>query len=191
MQHNTIEKHTDDVSRWMNEIANFNSRVAFESLYYHYFDRLLRFVSLYVPILVEAEEIVLDTFTDIWSGRKKLLPVKNPDAYIYSITRNKAISFLRSQHKNMVPLNETMIDLFIHVDTTPESDLISKENIRQLNGAINSLPYKCKMAFKMVREDKMKYKDVAIVLNISVKTVEAHIATATKKLREILSSGQK
>ena len=191
MQHNTFEKHTDDVSRWMNEIADFNSRVAFESLYYHYFDRLLRFVSLYIPILVEAEEIVLDTFTDIWSGRKKLSAIKNPDAYIYSITRNKAISFLRSQHKNTIPLNETTIDLFIHTDTTPEDDLISDESIRQLNEAINSLPYKCKMAFKMVREDKMKYKDVATILNISVKTVEAHIATATKKLREILSSEQK
>ncbi len=43
------------------------------------------------------------------------------------------------------------------------------------------------MAFKLVREDKMKYKDAAQVLDISVKTLEAHITTAVKKIREALS----
>ena len=188
MSDNTYEKHIDDLFHWINEIAIFNSKIAFESLYYHYFDRLLRFVLLYIPIQMEAEEIVLDTFIDIWNNRKKLPIIKNPDAYIYSITRNKAISYLRSMNKNTISLNESTIDLFLHTETTPEDDLISNENIKRLNEAVNSLPHKCKMAFKMVREDKMKYKDVAVVLNISIRTVEKHIETATKKLREILSS---
>ena len=35
-------------------------------------------------------------------------------------------------------------------------------------------------------EDKLKYKEVAAILEISVKTLEAHLATAIKKLREFL-----
>ena len=81
----------------------------------------------------------------------------------------------------------TVADLFFQTDTTPEEDFISKETVNSLNNAINSLPDKCKMAFKLVREDKMKYKDAAQVLDISVKTLEAHITTAVKKIREALS----
>ena len=53
--------------------------------------------------------------------------------------------------------------------------------------AIDSLPAKCKMAFKLVREDRLKYKEVAAILDISVKTLEAHLANAVRKLRETLA----
>ena len=59
--------------------------------------------------------------------------------------------------------------------------------IQRLNRAIEALPPKCKMAFKLVREDKLKYKEVASILEISIKTVENHLVNAVKKLRETLS----
>jgi RNA polymerase sigma factor, sigma-70 family len=78
--------------------------------------------------------------------------------------------------------------MFIHTDTTPEEELISQECTRKLNEAINNLPEKCKLTFKLVREEKMKYREVAEVLGISQKTVEAHLSKAVKILRQILSS---
>ena len=57
-----------------------------------------------------------------------------------------------------------------------------------MNEAINNLPEKCKLTFKLVREEKMKYREVAEVLGISQKTVEAHLSKAVKILRQILSS---
>lgn len=89
-----------------------------------------------------------------------------------------------------IELNEIPLDLFTQTDTTPEDDLISKERINQLNKAIDALPAKCKMAFKLVREDKLKYKEVAEILDISIKTLEAHLANAVKKLRDSLASEQ-
>lgn len=186
-----MSEHEENTGKWVDEITLFDSQSAFKSLYHHYFDRLLRFVYLYIPSRSEAEEIVSDTFLSIWNNRKKLPAVNNFDAYIYTITRYKTISYLRSHHENKVSINEVTVDLFAHTETTPEDDLITKEDIKQLNEAINSLPDKCKMAFKMVREDKMKYKDVATILDISVKTVEAHITTATRRLREVLVKYQK
>ncbi|MDD2953875.1 MAG: sigma-70 family RNA polymerase sigma factor [Parabacteroides sp.] len=147
----------------------------------------MRFTSLYVPSSVEAEEIVSDTFLSLWNNRKSLPEISNFDSYIYSIARHKAISLYRAQHMEMVQIDENTIDLFAHTDTTPEEELISKESIDHLNEAINTLPDKCKMAFKLIREDKMKYKDAANILQISVKTLEAHIATAVRKLRESLA----
>ena len=165
--------------QWVCEIALSDSQTAFKSLYLAYFQRLMRFTSLYVPSSVEAEEIVSDT--------KSLPEISNFDSYIYGIARHKAISLYRTQHMEKVQIDENTIDLFAHTDTTPEEELISKECIDHLNEAINTLPDKCKMAFKLIREDKMKYKDAANILEISVKTLEAHIATAVRKLRESLA----
>ena len=84
-------------------------------------------------------------------------------------------------------MDEISVDLFTSTENTPEEELISKEKIKRLNQAIDSLPAKCKMAFKLVREDKLKYKEVATILDISIKTLEAHLANAVRKLREALA----
>ncbi len=173
---------------WIREISQSDSQVAFESLYLTYFERLLRFIILYVHSLSEAEEIVSDTFLVLWNNRKALPEITNFDSYLYAIARHKAISHYRIQHMTKVDLNDKTVDFFIHTETTPEEELISKETKQRLNDAINALPYKCKMTFKLVREDKLKYKEVAAILDISVKTVEAHLATAIKKIRKFLSS---
>ena len=184
-------KEKEQVAQWIGEMAFSDSQIALKSLYQYYFERLLRFVSTHGPSYIEAEEIVSDTFLALWNNRKTLLSVNNPDAYIFTVTRNKTISYLRSQQYNQIRLDEFPVDFFACTETTPEDALISKEEINQLNDAINTLPHRSKMVFKLIREDKMKYKDVATILDISVKTVETHIGIAIRKLREILSKQKK
>ena len=147
----------------------------------------MRFTSLYVSTFSEAEEVVSDTFLTLWENRYTLPELTNFNAYIYTVARRKAISAFRKQHFDEVPLDDIPIDLFSCTDTTPEDDMISQESISRLNAAIEELPDKCKMAFKLVREDKLKYKEVAAILEISVKTLENHLANAVKKLRIELS----
>ena len=86
----------------------------------------------------------------------------------------------------MCSLDEIPVDLYDATCTSPEEVLISQEEIRLLNAAIQSLPPKCSMAFKLVREDHFNYKEAASILQVSVKTLEAHIATAVRKLYEVL-----
>lgn len=168
-------------------MALSDSQTALKSLYMTYFGPLMRFTGMYVSSPAEAEEIVSDTFLAIWNNRKQLPGISNFDSYIYTVARHKAISYYRKQHMEQVSLDEISIDLFTSTETTPEEELISQEGIHRLNLAIDSLPAKCKMAFKLVREDKLKYKEVAAILDISVKTLEAHLANAVRKLRETLA----
>lgn len=183
-------ENREEIMQWLCEMALSDSQAALKSLYLAYFQKLMRFTGLYVSSPAEAEEIVSDTFLVIWDNRKALPALANFNAYIYTIARHKAVSYYRKQHMEQVTLDASLIDIFVHTDTTPEDDLISREEIDRLNTAINSLPPKCKMAFKLVREDKLKYKEVAGILDISVKTLEAHLATAVKKLREALSENK-
>jgi len=57
-----------------------------------------------------------------------------------------------------------------------------KEQINDLNLLINNLPIKCRMVFRLIKEDGLKYKEAASLLNISVKTVENQLAIALKKI---------
>lgn len=116
------------------------------------------------------------------------MEVTNFNSYIYGIARYKAISFVRKKQLDNIDIDEFPIDLFAHTDTTPEDNLISKEAIKIINSAINSLPEKTKITFKLIREDNLKYKEVADILGISIKTVEAHVGIAIRKLRETLGS---
>ena len=171
-------ENRDDIIQWVCEMALSDSQTALKSLYMAYFGPLMRFTGMYVSSPAEAEEIVSDTFLAIWDNRKQLPGISNFDSYIYTVARHKAISHYRKQHMEQVSLDEISIDLFTSTETTPEEELISQEGIHRLNLAIDSLP---------VREDKLKYKEVAAILDISVKTLEAHLANAVRKLRETLA----
>jgi len=176
-------KDTLNIDILIEDISRRNSETALKDLYQHYFDKLMRFISLYVKSEQTSEEIISDVFLTIWQNREFLLEVKNFNAYIYTISRNLSIDYLRAKKWNFDQLSDIPFDLYFKTETNPEGELISKESVQSINDAIESLPNKCKMAFKLIREDKMNYKDAAELLNISVKTLEAHITKAVKELR--------
>ena len=68
----------------------------------------------------------------------------------------------------------------------PETSFIQKENFRQIEAAINALPPKCKLVFRLIKEEGLRYKEVAELLSVAPKTVEAHMATAYNRIAESL-----
>ncbi|HAN66119.1 MAG TPA: hypothetical protein DCQ34_07595 [Chitinophagaceae bacterium] len=69
---------------------------------------------------------------------------------------------------------------------TPEQLLITSEALRKVEAEIQKLPARCRLIFKLVREDGLKYKDIASLLDISVKTIDNQMAIALKKIRMAL-----
>ena len=142
---------------------------------------------MYVKSSQIAEELVSDVFFALWENRKQLVEMTNCDAYIYRIAKFRVLKYLRDNKTLTVDLDEVPIELFAFTETTPEDDYISRELIDTLNEAIEQLPTKSKLAFKLVREDGMKYKDAAEHLGISVKTLEAQLTYAMKKIAKIFN----
>ena len=65
---------------------------------------------------------------------------------------------------------------------------IQKENLQQIEAAINALPDKCRLVFRLVKEEKLKYREVAALLSVSPKTVEAHMRMAYTRIAERLEA---
>ncbi len=51
-----------------------------------------------------------------------------------------------------------------------------------IHAAIQKLPPRCKIIYKLIREDGLRYKEVADILHLSVKTIDAQMTIATKKI---------
>lgn len=129
-----------------------------------------------------AEEVVQDVFIMIWEKRKELYKIENLKWYLYVSTRNASILYLRKSQKRKKLISEEIGSPKLCVDVTPEDLMVTAEIIKKINNAINALPPRCRLIFKMVKEDGLKYREVADLLNISMKTVENQVGIALKKL---------
>jgi RNA polymerase sigma-70 factor (ECF subfamily) len=72
--------------------------------------------------------------------------------------------------------------------TDPEKELERKELHYKLDQAIETLPQQAKIVFRLIKENDMKYKEVAEILAISPRTVQTQLFRAIAKLRVILQS---
>jgi len=161
-----------------------NSERAFRQIVHAYQDKVIRFISLFIQNNQECEELASDVFLSLWSNRQKLVDVSDLDSYIFVIAKNKALNYLRKDKVELVDLDSYSVDAFQNTETTPESIYITHEMVAKMNAAINELPYKTKQAFHLVREDKLKYKEAAEILGVSVGTIEKQVASAVAKLKE-------
>jgi len=158
----------------------------FEELYRHYFIRLFRFCFSIVHVKEPAEEIVNDVFLNLWKKIERTAPggdqIGNLDLYLYVSVKNHSLNYLRSNHSLPTIEISERCDQYIRFDTNPETLMLGSETLERIKAAINQLPPRCRLIFTLIKEDGLKYKDVACLLSLSVKTVEAQLAIALRKI---------
>lgn len=172
----------DDIPELQNKIYSGDTQ-AFKALYDCFCAPLLQLALAIAHNREMAEEIVADVFIAVWKKKKDLQQVSNLKWYLYAATRNIALNYLRKYaHKKTLHLDEAYLPGY---EINPEAQLISNEMVRHINMAISELPPQCRIIFKLVKEDGLKYREVAVLLNISIKTVENQVGIALKKLTKM------
>lgn len=161
--------------------------IAFKILYEKYWEQL--FISAYNLIKHRevCEDILQEIFIKIWNNREKIEIKTSLKSYLYTSVLYKVYDQFR---KDKGIFKEELFENYnnrIQI-TTPESKLIQKELEAQLNTSIEKLPEKSKIVFKLSRMEQMSHKEIAEQLNISTKTVEAHITKSLKILRSLLAN---
>ncbi|WP_344979723.1 RNA polymerase sigma-70 factor [Compostibacter hankyongensis] len=168
------------------QIQHQEDQNAFKQLYQLLFFRLYQFAFSYLKSKENAEEVVNDVFLSLWQKRHELDNISNFNVYLYVAVKNASLNLLR---KNKLPAPLSLNDLTVnhlHLSINPESLLITAELRSGIREAIEQLPPRCKLIFKLIKEDHLSYREVAAILNVSVKTVDAQLCLALKKLSFIL-----
>lgn len=157
---------------------------AFRQLFNHFASPLTRFAFSITQDKEAALEMMDEVFVKVWKNRSKLPDITNLKTYLYTSIKNASLNYL--SQKARVHHNEFFdLDNLPFVDhQSPEQMLIAKEIFKKISNAVDSLPPKCRIIFRLVREDGLKYREVAEILNISVKTVDAQMVIAVKKISE-------
>ena len=179
--------NNEEVKRLLMLIGNQNDQHAFKLFFDHFYPRLLKFALYFLESNHAAEEIVSTVFIGIWNNREKLPKIERIEAYLFSSVRNKSFSYLRDNKRIQLRELGSEESLLVPSFDNPESEFLSNELKDIIFEAINKLPPRCKMIFLLIREDGLKYHEVAELLDISPKTVEAQMGRALNKLRESLS----
>jgi RNA polymerase sigma-70 factor (family 1) len=158
-------------------------QAAFQQIYAGFYKRLYQFALALVKSREPAEEIVEDVFVRIWQKRQDISSIRNLRVYLYTATKNASLNYLSRKARASVtePFDHIHVELS-ETALTPEQILITTEIHQKILRTVEALPPRCKMIFKLVREDGLQYKEIAEILNISVNTIDAQMAIAVKRI---------
>jgi RNA polymerase sigma-70 factor (family 1) len=176
-----------EVAKLQKLIAVTNDQNAYVRLYRIYFTPLHHFACTIVNSRQIAEEIISDVFLQIWQNRQKLDTINNLTVYLYTCTRNQALNVSAKEKRQSTAALEESCLYIASSSPDPEEVAMNAELVAEIKKSIDQLPPRCRAIFKMVKEDGMKYREVAEILSISVKTVEAQVGIAIKKIDKAIS----
>lgn len=167
-------------NQWVKRI-NGGDKKAFEEVYKCYYSQLGGFLMRYVSSEKVAEDIIHNVFYKVWENRSRIEACGTLKAYLFKSVKNQALNFL-SKEKNSKIIQPSSDQEQADDDNNPERMMELKEFERAYNQTVQQLPEKRRHIFLMHREDKLTYREIAEVLDISIKTVETQISRSIKFL---------
>lgn len=149
------------------------------------FDAYSKSLGSYVFKLTESieatEEIVQDVFLKIWLGREKLYTIESMSNYLFILSRNQTLNYLRKKANDELRFKTWEKE----TDLSGNNDTEQIEAFRLvIDQAISRLPEQQQKIYRFSREQKLKYEEIAKELHISVETVRKHLYLASKTIKE-------
>ncbi|THU36942.1 RNA polymerase sigma-70 factor [Niastella caeni] len=166
-------------------IALYDDQPAYKELFALFYKSLQQFAVSFVRSPEVAEEVVSDVFIKVWKKRAGLNRIHNLKLYLFISTKNGALNYLRSQKKVFLQHEQYLVQLQ-SIYFNPEKLMLTAEMMSRVQKAINDLPPRCQLIFKLIKEDGLKYREVAELLQVSIKTVENQMAIAIKKIGQAI-----
>jgi RNA polymerase sigma-70 factor (family 1) len=158
---------------------------AFSAIFTAYYSDLVMFASGFTHESITAEEIVQETFIKLWEDHKSSNIIGSLRSYLLKSVQNRCIDWYR--HKKIRQIHyEEVINNSILYEYNTDNYIFRSELEGLIKKAMLLIPPECAEAFRMNREQGLKYQEIAEKLNVSVRTIEVRIGKALYLLREQL-----
>lgn len=129
----------------------------------------------------DTDDVLQNTFLKIWKALPKFKQDSALYSWMYRIATNEALGFLRKRKRN---LSLEHLQLVLQDDPYFNGD----EAYLKFMAAVEALPQKQKLVFKMKYFDALKYREIAVILGGSEGALKASYFHAVKKIEEIIQS---
>ena len=160
---------------------------AFKIVFENYFERLVNYSNGYTKNHDASKDIVQEVFMKVWDKRRSIKS-ESFHSYLYRATHNKTLNYLRD-NKKVIPME--LLNDNLHGIDNEETGYHEDEKPTQLLEAIESLPTKCKEIFIKTKLDGLTYRQTAMELGLSEKTVERQVGIGFKKIRKYFDQQKK
>ncbi|MDA7501646.1 RNA polymerase sigma-70 factor [Chitinophagales bacterium] len=166
------------------EKEQYLEKIQFEQLFKSLFPSLCSYVQQFIADKDASQEICQQVFIRLWEKREQIDPTQNIKAYLFRAVKNKSLNYIRDHKK----FRSQILDLdCLELEFTSENDQNEIDDLKQsIEKSLQKLPSKCREVFELSKFHQLKYREIAEELDISPKTVEAHMSKALKALREDL-----
>jgi len=159
-----------------------DENAAFEELFRQHFVSLCTIACYVVDDKDAARDIVQDFFLGYWNRRHQIRLTHDFKNYATKAVRYASINYLKKSGR--VKLEELEVIDALAMQFTVEDKASKETRYKALWEVLNRMPEQRRKIFLMSNQEKIKYKDIAEQLGISVNTVKTHIRLALQFLRE-------
>lgn len=162
------------------------SHEAFSILYERHADLIYSFALKQTKNKSAAQDIVQDTFMQLWRIRGSLDCEKNVQALLFTIARNQIIDIFRKQVVE-VDFEEYLDCCDKRIGTySIEEKIYYDEFVKHLQKSKSLLSKREREVYEMSREKNMTIQDIAESLKLSPQTVKNYITSTLKTFRQAL-----
>jgi len=164
-----------------------------EALFREHYAGLCSFAGRYLKSRAVAEEVVQELFLRLWERLKARESVSGrataPEitrSYLYTAARNRALNVVQRERLERKHQEDETREMEVS-ERTVHDEVEDRELVHAARRAIAALPERCRLVFELSRRQGLTYAEIAEVLGVSVKAVEANMTRALKALRVSLT----
>ncbi|MBO6573807.1 MAG: sigma-70 family RNA polymerase sigma factor [Rhodothermales bacterium] len=173
---------SDSDSNQLLQAVSRGDRDAFETLFRRYQAKLTGYATSMCGDRSLALDVLQDVFMKLWDTRRRLRSTGSAEALLYTMVRNRTISLIRRRR----PSAELTV---VAESAAPVFDPAQGREMQQFfQRWMDELPPRRKEAFLLSRDHGLTHRQIARVLGVTEKTVDAHILRTLQFLRERLTN---
>lgn len=154
--------------------------LAFETLVKRYQKRLFSFVYRIVGDQFASEEVIQDTFFNIYKTIDRIETNRKFSTYLFTVAKNNTISYLRRKHKTT-----SLTDQEIDEDENIYEKLITSEKRHAVNLALAKLEIKYRQVLKLYYFEDLSYEQISSKLKVPLNTVRTQLKRAKEALKKL------
>jgi RNA polymerase sigma-70 factor (family 1) len=137
-----------------------------------------------------AKDIIQEVFLKLWAQWDRIREIENMEAWLYRLTENKVVDFLRKVSAD-TRLKQAIWHNLHEIINEPQAQVEAKECSQIIQKAIDQLPPQRRIIYRLNRERGMNYREIAGELHLSRHTVKNQLSSALRSIRSFITNSMK